>query len=69
MYTDCPYYINRKNCWDKRPSKAFFLKRILWLNPPSNVFNMLRSPSSASLCSAPSPFRGKAFIVLHFHHA
>ena len=26
----------------------------------------LRSPSSASLCSAPSPFRGKAFIVLHF---
>ena len=28
-----------------------------------------RSPSSASLCSAPSPFRGKAFIVLHFHHA
>ena len=26
----------------------------------------LRSPSSASLCSAPSSFRGKAFIVLHF---
>ena len=63
--TGCPYYY-RKNCWEKRPSKAFFLKRILWLNPLSNVFNKLRSPSSASLCSAPSPFRGKAFIVCIF---
>ena len=31
-----------------------------------SMHKALRSPSSASLCSAPSSFRGKAFIVLHF---
>ena len=51
------------------PSAEPLLKEKPFGGRISYIYKKVRSPSSASLCSEPSPFRGKAFIVLHFHHA